>query len=133
MRYMILLFMLLMSGVAEAQMNNYQQQNGYQPQNNYQQPQNSQANPMKRSLIKSSGDERKALNLLVLQEVATYKLGDEGLSDEIAGLQNNQEYYIRLEKIKSKLSNAKMTNSKNREVMQILNDAGNRLYNLLYN
>ena len=125
--------MLLLSGVAEAQMNNYQQQNNYQPQNNYQQPQNSQANPMKRSLIKSNGDERKALNLLVLQEVATYKLGDEDLSDEIAKLRNNQEYYIRLEKIKSKLSNSKIANSKNREVIQILNDAGNRLYNLLYN
>ena len=128
MRYVVLLFLLLLSTESYAQMNN-QPQNNYQ-QNNYQQ-QNTQQ--MSRSLIKSSGDERKALNLLVLQDVATYKLGDEDLSDDIAKLQNNQEYYRRLEIIRKKLSNSKIADSKNREVTRILNDAGNRLYNLLYN
>lgn len=132
MRYVILLFMLLLSGVAEAQMNNYQQQNGYQPQNAGQ-LQNNQEPKMKRSLIRSHGDQRKAFNLLILQDVATYKLGDENLSRDIAELKSNQEYYEKLEKIRRKLSNSKIENSKNKEVLRILDDAGNRIYNLLYN
>ena len=132
MRYVILLFMLLLSGVAEAQMNNYQQQNGYQPQNAGQ-LQNNQEPKMMRSLIRSHGDQRKAFNLLILQDVATYKLGDENLSRDIAELKSNQEYYEKLEKIRRKLSNSKIENSKNKEVLRILDDAGNRIYNLLYN
>lgn len=88
---------------------------------------------MSRSLIKNSGDQRKAYNLLVLQDVATYKLGDETLQKEISGLQNNQEYYRKLELIRKKLSNAKIADSKNKEIMRILDEAGNRIVNLMGN
>ena len=102
-------------------------------QKNAQEMRNNSVMQMSRSLIKSSGDQRKAYNLLVLQDVATYKLGDETLHKEISGLQNNQEYYRKLELIRKKLSNAKIADSKNKEIMRILDEAGNRIVNLMGN
>ena len=103
-----------------------------QLQNNTKQ-QNTEDTQMSRSLIKSGGDQRKAFNVMILQEVSTYKLGDEEIAKEVDGLKNNSEYYRKLDIIKKKLSNSKMSDTKNKEVMNILNDAGNRIYNLLGN
>lgn len=124
--------MLLLSFNAEAQV----KQNGVKNssgQNNLQQMQNNPVLKMSRSYISPGGDQRKAFNIMILQEVASYKLGDEKLKKEVEGLRNNREYYDKLEKIKKKLSNGRISNTNNQEVLRILNDAGNRIYNLLGN
>lgn len=131
--------------IARQQEQKRQQQRTLQQQTRAQQEQNNskqqkiekmQNNPvmqMSRNLIKNSGDQRTAFNLMILQEVATYKLDDEEIQKEVAGLRNNQEYYRKLDIIKKKLSNSKISDYKNKEVMKILNETGNRLYNLLGN
>ena len=136
MRYVLLFVMVLLSANAEAQVSRQQgQNNNYYQQQNMQGSQNYQGanTKMNRSFISSNGNQGEAFNLMVVQEVATYKLGDETLQKEIEGLRNNQEYYNKLEKIRRKLSNAKLSDSKNKEVMRILNDAGRRINNLLGN
>lgn len=133
MKYMLLLTVVLLSLNAEAQVRQQQGQNNSYQQQNSQQMQNNPVVKMSRSFISNSGDQRKAYNLLVLQEVATYKLGDETLQKEIDAMKNNQEYYRKLERIKKRLSNSKLSDSRNKEVMRILNDAGNRISNLLDN
>ena len=133
MRY-VLLFVIALFGInAEAQVRQQQTTNNVVQQQNLQQMQNNPIMKMSRSFIRSSGNQGEAFNLMVLQEVATYKLGDETLQKEIEGLKNNQEYYNKLEKIKKKLSNSKLSDSKNKDVMRILNDAGRKLNNLLGN
>ena len=81
--------------------------------------------------MRNTGDQKTARNIMVLKEVADYKIGDEKLAKEFDNLEKTQEYHQKIGKILSKLSNKKMRNSKNREVIEILNDAGNKLYNLL--
>lgn len=129
MKYFWVIILCLMSGNVMAQTQQYDSVQ----QKNAQDMRNNPLMQMSRSLIKSSGDQRKAYNLLVLQDVATYKLGDETLQKEIFGLQNNQEYYRKLELIRKKLSNAKIADSKNKEIMRILDEAGNRIVNLMGN
>lgn len=132
MKYILMFLMLLLSFNAEAQV----KQNGVKNssgQNNLQQMQNNPVLKMSRSYISTGGDQRKAFNIMILQEVASYKLGDEKLKKEVDGLRNNREYYDKLEKIKKKLSNGRISNTNNQEVLRILNDAGNRIYNLLGN
>lgn len=98
---------------------------------NLQEMKNNPVLQMSRSLIRNRGDQRKAYNLMVLQDVATYKLGDETLKKEADALKNNREYYRKLDYMRKKLSNSKMPDSKNREVMRILDDAGAKLVDLL--
>ena len=132
MKYILMFLMLLLSFNAEAQV----KQNGVKNssgQNNLQQMQNNPVLKMSRSYISTGGNQRKAFNIMILQEVASYKLGDEKLKKEVDGLRNNREYYDKLEKIKKKLSNGRISNTNNQEVLRILNDAGNRIYNLLGN
>lgn len=132
MKYFLMCLLLLLGFNAEAQVRQNELKSSAR-QDNLQQVQDSQVQRMRRSYINMGGDQRKALNLLVLQEVATYKLGDERLKKEIDGLKNNRSYYDKLDKIKKKLSNGKISNTNNQEIMRILNDAGNRIYNLLGN
>lgn len=133
MRYVLLFVIALLSAGAEAQVRQPQVQNNTVQQRNLQEMQNNPIMRMSRSFISNSGNQGDAFNLMVVQEVATYKLGDENLEKEIDKLKNNQEYYNKLEKIKKKLSNSKLSDSKNREVMRILSDAGRRINNLLGN
>lgn len=133
MRYVLLFVIVLLSTNAVAQVRQQQGQNNYYQQQNLQEMQDNPVMKMSRSFISSSGNQGEAFNLMVVQEVATYKLGDETLQKEIDKLKNNQEYYNKLEKIKRKLSNSKLSDSKNKDVMRILNDAGRRLNNLLGN
>ncbi|MBQ8481419.1 MAG: hypothetical protein IJ532_02655 [Alphaproteobacteria bacterium] len=86
-----------------------------------------------KSLLGVRGNQRTALNLLILQEVAAYKLDDETIKNDVVELENNQEYYRKLETIKGKLTNNKFPNSLNKEILRILDEAGNRLNNLLGN
>ena len=112
-----------------------------QMQNNMMQQQNAQANnqrntqkmKMGKSLLSVYGNQKTALDLLILQEVATYKLDDANIKKDVEELENNQEYYRKLETIKSKLTNDKFPDSLNKEILRILDDTGNRLNNLLGN
>lgn len=88
---------------------------------------------MVRGSLKNTANQRTARNLLVLSEVAYFKLGDERLKKDVEEVSQNQEYLRKIEIIKNKLSNNKISDNKNKEALRILNDAGNRLYNLLAN
>lgn len=86
-----------------------------------------------RNYLKNSGNERIARNLLVVKKVADFKIGDEKYAKDFETVENTREFDRKMEKALSVLSNSKMRNSKNKEVIQILNEAGGKLYNLLAN
>jgi len=83
--------------------------------------------------LKNGGDERMARNLLILKEVLDFKMGDEQLQEYFTKVENNRNYYKALEKIMNELNNDKRRNSKNNQIIHILDDAGNKIYNLLGN
>lgn len=84
-----------------------------------------------RSPLKNYGDERTARNILIVKEVADFKLDDEKLQDEFAKVANSREYAQKMQRIMDKLSNKKLRNTKNKEVIRILDEAGKKIYNLL--
>ena len=86
-----------------------------------------------RGSLRNSGDERTARNLLIVKEIANYKIGDEKYSKDFENVENTREFHRKMEKIMSKLSNNKRRNLKNDEVVKILNEAGDKIYNLLAN
>ena len=139
MRYVMMFVLLLLSGNVQAQQERQIQSQAYNQQmRNYAEPQNNilQKNPrknMRRKLNTVFGNQKKALDLLVLQEVASYKLNDENLKKDVEDIRNNEEYYRKLEIIRGKLSNGKFPDSLNKEILRILDDTGNRLYKLLGN
>lgn len=94
---------------------------------------NNPAVKLTRGFLKNSGDQKSARNLMVVQAVSEYKLEDEQLKSEIEELKNNKEYNKKLEKIMKNLNNKKMRNTKNKQAMRILEDAGEKLYKLLAN
>ena len=79
------------------------------------------------------GDQREARNIMVVHAVANYKLGDEKLAKQFEKVEDNAEFERKMQQIMENLNNNRLRNSKNREVIRILNDAGNKLYNLLAN
>jgi len=81
--------------------------------------------------LKDYGDQRKARNIMVVAEVANYKLGDEKLEKEFENLKHNKEFLKKIKKITENLDNGKYPDSKNRTALNILQEAGNKLYNLL--
>ena len=81
----------------------------------------------------SSKDVVKARNLLMLKEILDFKMQDATLAPEIEKLKQNREFNTKLYKALNQLDNKKNRNSKNQEVINILNDAGNRIYNSLAN
>lgn len=86
-----------------------------------------------RSPLKNNKNNRMARNLLVLQQVADYKIGDEKLKSNINEVKESREYQRKMNAVMEKLSNGKIANSKNKEVLRILDEAGNKIYNLLAN
>ena len=109
------------------------QQGGFSTQQGWESTLAEQSIQTMRRYMKSSGTQVTARNLLVLQAVVNYKTGDEKYLSDFEDLENNREYKEKLRRIMSKLSNKKHKNAKNRQVLEILNDAGNKLYNLLSN
>ena len=81
--------------------------------------------------MRDYGDQKDARNIKIVEAVAHYKLGDENLREEIEKLDQNREYNKKMKKIMEKLSNDKRRDTKNREVVRILQETGNKLYNLL--
>lgn len=94
---------------------------------------NEQKDKKRTGWLRSFGAQKEARNLMIVQAVANYKLGDEKLANQFTELEDNAEYHRKLEQIMNNLSNSSMRNNKNREAVRILDDAGNRLYNLLSN
>ena len=84
-----------------------------------------------RDLLLSSGDDKIAQNLMVVQEVSAFKMGDEKFAKSFEKIKNNKTYNKKMDKIFSKLNNNKMRNQKNQQVVNILNEAGQKIYNLL--
>ena len=84
-----------------------------------------------RGFMRSYGDQKEARNVMIVEAVARYKLGDEELQKEFEKLERNKEYHQKLDKIMKNLSNKKYQDRKNKEAMKILQEAGNKLYNLL--
>ncbi len=86
-----------------------------------------------RSLLPTNKDQKTARNLMVVKEVVNFKMGDENLAKYYDNLDDNKKYNKDMDKIFSKLSNSKRNNQKNKQVIEILNDAGERIYNLMSN
>lgn len=84
-----------------------------------------------RDLFLNSGDDKTARNLMVVQEVSNFKMGDEKLAKSFEKLKNNKNYNKKMDKIFAKLNNNKMRNQKNQQVINILNEAGQKIYNLM--
>lgn len=91
------------------------------------------ADKKRKGSMLSFGSQKEARNLMIVEAVARYKLGDEKLAEQFESLEDNAEYHRKLEQIMDNLSNNRLRNNKNKEAIRILNDAGNRLYNLLTN
>ena len=86
-----------------------------------------------RSLLPTNKDQTTARNLMIVKEVADFKMGDEKLSKYFDNLEDNKEYNKKMDKIFAKLKNDKIRNSKNQKVIDILNEAGAKIYNLMSN
>ena len=128
----IIFLMFLYGGTAMAQ-NRSDEGNTRQTaqEQRAEQMKNNMVMKMARAPLKNTGDARVARNILILQEVINFKLGDERLQKEFAAIENNSNYYKKLEKIMKELDNRKNRNSINNQVINILDDAGNKIYNLL--
>ena len=94
---------------------------------------NNQVVKYSRSLLPTNKDQKTARNLMVVKEVVNFKMGDENLAKYYDNLDDNKKYNKDMDKIFSKLSNSKRNNQKNKQVIEILNDAGERIYNLMSN
>ncbi len=86
-----------------------------------------------RSMLPTNKDQTTARNLMVVKEVIDFKMGDEKLSKYFENLEDNKEYNRKMDKIFAKLKNDKMRNTKNQKVIDILNEAGAKIYNLMSN
>ena len=84
-----------------------------------------------RALLLNSGDDKIARNLMVLHDVINFKMGDEKLAKSFDKIENNKTYNKKMDKAFAKLGNSKYRNQKNQQVINILNEAGQKLYNLL--
>lgn len=84
-----------------------------------------------RAVLLNSGDDKVARNMLVLHDVINFKMGDEKLAKNFDKIENNKTYNKKMDKAFAKLDNGKYRNQKNQQVINILNEAGQKLYNLL--
>ncbi len=130
-------FLLSVASTASSQVYNADNNEMSWAQQHYQEFANDRLNDEQirklRGYMSNSSKQKKARNIMLVYEVAGYKLGDEKLAKQYAALEENRQYQKKLMKIREQLSNRKISNSKNKEVIRILDDAGNRLYNLLAN
>ena len=69
--------------------------------------------------------------IAVLKAVVNYKIDDEENIRNIERLRSDKRFNAKLQKMLDKLTNERSKNTTNRRVMQILEQAGKDLYNLL--
>lgn len=79
--------------------------------------------------MKTSQDMTEARNLLILKAIIDFKMNDQKLQPYFDELKNNREFYQKLKKIMIVLDNGKYRNTKNKDILAILNDAGGKIYN----
>ncbi len=84
-----------------------------------------------RNILLSSSDDKVARNLMVVHEVSSFKMGDEKLAKSFEKVKNNKTYNKKMDKAFAKLSNDKRRNQKNTQIINILNETGEKLYNIL--
>ncbi len=69
--------------------------------------------------------------IAVLRAVVNYKIDDEENIRDIERLRENERFNRKVQKMLDKLSNNRTKDTTNRKVLQILEQAGKDLYNLL--
>ncbi len=69
--------------------------------------------------------------LATIKAVANYKINDEETLQQVESLRQNQVFNAKLQKMLNKLSNRRSKDSKNKQVLDILQKAGKDIYNLL--
>ena len=74
---------------------------------------------------------RDAQYIAVLRAVVNYKIDDEENIRNIERLREDERFNRKVQKMLDKLSNQRSKNTTNRKVLQILENAGKDLYNLL--
>ncbi len=84
-----------------------------------------------RNIMLNSNDNKVARNLMIVNEVSSFKMGDEKLNKSFENLKDNKTYNQKMDKIFAKLNNNKNRNRKNQQIINILNEAGQKIYNLL--
>lgn len=75
--------------------------------------------------------QKDAEGLIILKVVADYKINDESHTRNVEKLRENKRFNEKLEKILAELDNRKSKNSKNRQILQILEQAGKDIDNIL--
>ncbi len=84
-----------------------------------------------RNIMLNSNDNKVARNLMIVNKVSSFKMGDEKLNKSFENLKDNKTYNQKMDKIFAKLNNNKNRNQKNQQIINILNEAGQKIYNLL--
>ena len=74
---------------------------------------------------------KNAQYLAVIKAVANYKIDDEEEVRQIEKLRENESFNRKLQNMMTKLSNSRNKDSKNRHVLQILEQAGKEIYDIL--
>lgn len=69
--------------------------------------------------------------LATLKAVVNYKINDEEHLKDVESLRQNQRFNQQLQRMLNKLDNRRTKNSTNRQVLQILEKAGEDIYKLL--
>lgn len=75
--------------------------------------------------------QKDAMYVATLKAVANYKIDDEELSRDIERLRKNRRFNEDLQRMMEKLSNRRSKNSTNKKVLEILEKAGEDIYNEL--
>lgn len=86
-----------------------------------------------RSLLPVNKDQRIARNIMIVREVVNFKMGDEKLEKYFEYLEEDKDYNRRMDKVFKKLNNNKRRDSRNQQIITILNDAGEKIYNIMSN
>lgn len=75
--------------------------------------------------------QKEAQYLATLKAVVNFKIDDEERLKDVEALRQNQSFNRKLQRMLNKLSNARTKNSTNRQVLKILEKAGEDIYKLL--
>lgn len=74
---------------------------------------------------------KNAQYLATIKAVANYKIDDEEEIRNVERLRENERFNRQLQKMMSKLQNTRTKDSKNKRILQILEDAGKEIYDIL--
>lgn len=75
--------------------------------------------------------QKKAEYLATIKAVSAYKIEDQEEARNVERLRQDARFNAKLQKMLSKLSNDRTKDTKNKQVLKILEDAGEQIYKLL--